>query len=94
MKIDRQKMPMYTPIMLEDAFRKHLLEEAINKAGSLRELGRVMGYTGNASNWNVKQILYGQQGIPLFRLERLCKFMNISLTNIEKHIREVKTRKC
>jgi DNA-binding Xre family transcriptional regulator len=45
-----------------------------------------MGYTSEAPNWSIKQILYGKQGIPLFRLEKLCKFMSVSLVDIERYI--------
>jgi hypothetical protein len=50
-----------------------------------------MGYTGNALN--IKQILQGKQGIPFFRLERLCRFMNIPLTNIEEYVEKIKNKK-
>ena len=75
-------------IFLEDKFRIQLIARAINKAGSMRQLGRVMGYSANSPNWSIKQILQGNQGIPLFRLERLCKFMRISFADIEKNVKK------
>lgn len=91
--VSLNKFSKYALVILEDGFRKRFIEDAIRKAGSMRELGRIMGYTGKASNWNVKQILYGKQGIPLFRLERLCEFMNISFVDVKKYVKEIKTRK-
>jgi len=77
-------------IFLEEDLRKKLIESGIQKAGSMRRLGRIMGYVGNASNWSIKQILHGRQGIPLFRLRELCAFLGMSLSDIEKHILKTK----
>jgi len=90
--VDLSKLSRYASIVLENGFRKRFIEDAIKKAGSLRELGRIMGYTGKASNWNVKQILHGKQGIPLFRLERLCDFMNVPLADIQKHVVKIRQK--
>jgi len=87
------KLPRYASVLLEDDFRKRFIQDAIEKAGSLCELGRILGYTGKASNWNVKQILYGKQGIPLFRLKRLCQFMNLSIDQLQNKIKKIKTSK-
>lgn len=87
-----QNLSKNASILLEDEFRKRLIEEAIRKAGSMRQLGKIMGYTGNAPNWSIKQILQGNQGIPLSRLEKLCSFMNLCLTDIERNIKSIKTR--
>ena len=79
-KIKLQKLSKSSSIFLEDEYRKRLIESAIKKAGSMNQLGKIMGYTGSAPNWNIKQILAGNQGIPLFRLKRLCDFMELSLS--------------
>lgn len=89
-KIELQKLSKNASILLEDKFRKRLIEKAIRKAGSMRQLGRVMGYSGNAPNWNIKQIHKGNQGIPFFRLERLCEFMNVPLVDIEENIKRIR----
>jgi hypothetical protein len=89
-EIKLQKLPMNASILLEDNFRKQLIEKAIKKAGSMRQLGRVMGYSGDAPNWNIKQIYQGNQGIPHFRLKRLCEFMKISFADVEKNIKVIK----
>jgi DNA-binding Xre family transcriptional regulator len=89
-EIKLEKLSKDTSILLKEEFRIELIKRGIKKAGSMRQLGRIMGYTGEAPNWSIKQILQGKQGIPLFRLERLCKFMNISLTDIEKYIEKIK----
>ena len=80
----------YALIFLDEDFRKKLIETGIRKAGSITQLGRVMGYMGNAPNWNVKQILRGKQGVPLHRLKRLCSFLGVSLNEIEKHVLKTK----
>jgi DNA-binding Xre family transcriptional regulator len=80
------KLPRNASIFLNDSFRVAFIKKAIEKAGSMRQLGRIMGYTSEAPNWSIKQILYGKQGIPLFRLEKLCKFMSVSLIDIESYI--------
>jgi hypothetical protein len=86
------KLPKSTRIFLNDTFRVTFIKEAIEKAGSMRQLGRIMGYTGNSPNWNIKRILDGKQGVPLFRLQRVCEFMNIPLTDIEKFFVKSKSR--
>lgn len=78
-------LPKSTSILLEDEFRERLIEEAIKKAGSMCQLGRIMGYSSKSPNWSIKQIFKGNQGIPLFRLKRLCEFMGLSLTDVEKN---------
>jgi hypothetical protein len=79
-----------TSIFLEDNFRKQLIEGAIKKAGSMRQLGRIMGYSGNSPNWSIKQILYGNQGIPLHRMQKLCAFIGISWKDVEKNVRNIR----
>ena len=85
------KLPRTTRIFLKDSFRTALLKEAIEKAGSMRQLGRIMGYAGSSPNWHIKRIAEGKQGIPLGRLERLCTFMGISLKDIENEIKYIKS---
>jgi len=53
------------------------------------ELGRILGYTGDSPNWNIKQIRSGKQGFPLFRLKFLCDFLNINLDELNKYIVQV-----
>lgn len=65
----------------------------MEKAGSLHQLGRILGYTGNAPNWNVKNILYGRQGIPLHRLKRLCDFLGMSPDDLKDKIDGIKETK-
>ena len=89
-KIEIQKLPRNASIFLEDTFRRQLIERAIKKAESMRQLGRVMGYSGGSPNWSIKQIRQGNQGIPVFRLERLCEFMNVSFADIEKNVKRIR----
>jgi len=80
----------YASIFLEENFRKKLIETGIQKAGSMNQLGRIMGYMGDAPNWNIKQILHGKRAVPLYRLKRLCTFLGMSLNEIEKHVLKTK----
>lgn len=80
-------------IILEDQYREHIIKRAIEKAGSMYQLGRIMGYMGNAPNWNIKQILSGKQGIPFYRLKRLCDLLDINLDDVEKHIVQLKRKR-
>lgn len=91
-EVELQKLSKNSSVFLEDAFRKQLIEKAIKKAGSMRQLGRVMGYSASSPNWSIKQIIKGNQGIPFFRLEKLCDFLKISLEEIKKNIREIKKK--
>jgi len=89
-KVELQKLSRTASIILEDSFRRSILKQAIKKAGSMRQLGKIMGYSSNSPNWSIKQILEGKQGIPLHRLEKLCTFMGLSLADIKKNIKGIK----
>ena len=89
-KMPFKEIPNSASIILGDDYRKFMIEKGIKKAGSMRQLGRVMGYRGNAPNWSIKQILWGKQGIPFYRLKRLCEFLNITLDDVEKHVIQVR----
>jgi len=91
LKTKLEGLPKNASVFIEDVFRKRLIESAIKKAGSLNQLGKIMGYTGSAPNWNIKQILVGNQGIPLFRLKRLCDFMNLRLSDVEDYVERVRS---
>ena len=77
-------------IFLDNKFRELLIKKGIKKSGSMRRLGRVMGYPGVTPSWNVKQMLFGKQGIPFFRLKRLCDFLDLKLEDVEKHVVSVR----
>ena len=84
------KFSNYTLIILDEEYRKSLIQEGIRKGGSMRQLGRIMGYTSSSPNWSIKLILSGKQGIPFHRLKRLCQFLNVPLTEVLNHIIEIK----
>ncbi|MEM2741926.1 MAG: hypothetical protein QXD95_07245 [Nitrososphaeria archaeon] len=77
---------------MNDEFRKKLMKKALEKAGSMRQLGRIMGYTGVSPNWSIKQIIEGKQGIPIDKLERLCNYMGLSILDIKKEINYIKSK--
>ena len=79
-----------TSLILDEEYRKKLIEKGVQKAGSMYALGRIMGYTCNSPNWSLKQILEGKQGIPFHRLRRLCEFLSVPLIEAQNHIVEVR----
>ena len=89
--VELEKQSETASIMLEDNFRRRIITEAIKKAGSMRQLGKVMGYKGSAPNWSIKQILEGKQGIRLYRLEKLCRFMGLSLLDVENKVKCIRS---
>jgi len=71
--------------LIEDEFRQKLFEMAYEKEGSLRQLGRKLGYTGSAPNYYVKRMWCGKQLISLEQLKILSEITNISLKEILEH---------
>jgi hypothetical protein len=92
-KINFDKISDVTSIILEDRYREQIINQGIKKAGSMFELGRILGYPGVSPNWNVKNIRSGKQGFPLFRLIFLCDFLNINFDELKKHIVQVGRKK-
>jgi len=70
---------------VEDEFREKLFEMAYKKEGSLRRLGRKLGYTGSAPNYYVNRMWCGKQLISLEQLKILSEITNISLKEILDH---------
>lgn len=75
----------YDSIFLEEPYVKELIILGIKKAGSMHQLGKILGYTCNAPNWPIKQIRDGKQGIPYFRLLRLAHFLQEDPADILRH---------
>jgi hypothetical protein len=76
--------------LLEDMFREKLFEIACKKEGSLRQLGRKLGYTGPAPNYYVNRMKRGEQLINLRQLKILSEITNIDFSEILKHVKEKK----
>ncbi len=70
-------------IWLSSSFRVQLIKMGIEKAGSVNELGRRMGYRSRVHpGWGVVQIMQGKQAFPLSRLKLLSDFLNYPIDDI------------
>jgi hypothetical protein len=73
-------------IWLNSRFRAKIIATGIEKAGSLNELGRQMGYRSRVHpGWSVVQILLGRQAFPTDRLKRLGAYINYPFDEMLKH---------
>ena len=73
-------------IWLTSGFRAMIIAIGIEKAGSLNELGRQMGYRSRVHpGWSVVQILLGRQAFPTDRLKRLSAYINYPYDDMLKH---------
>jgi len=77
--------------LLEDEFRNSLFEKAYKEMGSLRQLGRKMGYGGPSPNWYVRRMWYGEQAITLHRLKVLSEITSIPMSQILLHAKEIES---
>ncbi len=74
-------------VWLSSGFRVHLLKMGIEKAGSVNELGRRMGYRSRVHpGWGVVQIMQGKQAFPLSRLKLLAEFLEYPLDEILQNV--------
>ena len=74
---------------LEDEFRDRLFKKAYENAGSLRQLGKKLGYTGPSPNYYVNRMWRGEQPITWHRLKILSKMTRIPMTEILHHSKRV-----
>jgi hypothetical protein len=73
-------------IWLSADFRTELLNRAIEKAGSVNQLGRVLGYRSRVHpGWSVRQLLTGAQPFTLQRLRTLAEFTGCPMDRIMKY---------
>ena len=73
-------------IWLTSGFRARIIAQGIEKAGSLNELGRQMGYRSRVHpGWSVVQILLGRQAFPTDRLKRLSAYIGFPFDEMLKH---------
>ncbi len=80
------KPPIGEKVWLNSAFRVSLIKSGIEKAGSINQLGREMGYRSKVHpGWSVRQILVGKQPFPLDRLKMLAAYLDIKIEEILKH---------
>ncbi len=80
----RRRIP--SKIWLSSGFRVTLIKMGIDKAGSINQLGRELGYRSRVHpGWSVRQILVGKQSFPLDRLKAFAEFLEYPLDDILRH---------
>ncbi len=73
-------------IWLAADFREALLEEGIEKAGSVNQLGRILGYRSRVHpGWSVRQLINGAQPFTLERLVILCDYLGHPLDEVLRY---------
>jgi hypothetical protein len=73
-------------IWLAADFRETLLTSAIEKAGSVNQLGRILGYRSRVHpGWSVRQLLNGAQPFTMERLATLCEYLECPLDDILRY---------
>ncbi len=73
-------------VWLSSTFRVRLIQQGIEKAGSINQLGRVLGYRSRVHpGWSVRQILVGKQPFPFDRLKAMADYLGCPMEEILKH---------
>jgi hypothetical protein len=73
-------------IWLSADFRTMLIGRAIEKAGSVNQLGRILGYRSRVHpGWSVRQLLNGAQPFTVERLAILSSFLDYPMDEILKN---------
>ena len=73
-------------VWLSSSFRIMLFKMGIEKAGSINQLGRELGYRSRVHpGWSVRQIMLGKQPFPYDRLKALADYLEYPLEDIMKH---------
>ena len=66
-------------VWLASSFRVMLIKMGIEKAGSINQLGRELGYRSRVHpGWSVRQILVGKQPFPFERLKAFSDYLELS----------------
>ena len=73
-------------VWLSSGFRVMLIKMGIDKAGSVNQLGRELGYRSRVHpGWSIRQILVGKQPFPMDRLRAISSFLEYPLEEIMRH---------
>ncbi len=73
-------------VWLASGFRVMLIKMGIEKAGSINQLGRELGYRSRVHpGWSIRQILVGKQPFPYERLKKFAEYLEYPLEDIMKH---------
>jgi len=82
----RRKARHADRVWIASDFRVHMIKMGLEKAGSVNELGRRMGYRSRVHpGWGVVQIMQGKQAFPLPRLKLLSEYLELPLDDILRH---------
>ncbi len=74
-------------VWLSSGFRVQLIKMGIEKAGSVNELGRRMGYRSRVHpGWGVVQIMQGKQAFPVSRLKLLADYLEYPYHEILQYV--------
>ncbi len=86
MSVGMQRPMEFNKIWISSRFRVQLIKLGIEKAGSVNELGRQLGYRPRVHpGWGVLQIMQGKQAFPLPRLKLLADFLEYPLDDILRY---------
>ena len=70
-------------VWITSAFRVQIFKRALEIAGSMNALGRMLGYRSRTHpGWSVRQMLFGFQPIPMDKLECLAEIVSIPVEEI------------
>ena len=73
-------------VWISTKYRVTLIKRGLEVAGSMNNLGRMMGYRSKRHpGWSVRQILFGFQPFPMERLEILAEMVDENVSDILKH---------
>lgn len=82
----RERMAHDEKIWLSADFRNEILSRGIEKAGSVNQLGRIMGYKSRVHpGWSVRQLMNGMQPFTIQRLRLLSEFLGIDLDEMLRY---------
>ena len=78
-------------VWLSTSYRVDLIKKGLEAAGSMNNLGRMMGYRSKRHpGWSIRQILYGFQPFPIDRLEMLAEMLDVDVESILQHRQDPK----
>lgn len=73
-------------IWLASTFRVMLIKMGIDKAGSINQLGRELGYRSRVHpGWSIRQILLGKQPFSMERLKLISDYLGYPMEDILRH---------
>ncbi|HEQ79357.1 MAG TPA: hypothetical protein ENN76_03730 [Euryarchaeota archaeon] len=78
-------------VWIQTGYRVMLIKKGLEVAGSMNNLGRMMGYRSKRHpGWGVRQMLYGFQPFSMDRLEMLADIVDEPIEEILSHRQDPK----